>query len=559
METNYKKYGGIIMFLEGFTPYKEEDAEKYNRFRYWAGLTFGDILDKAADIYPGKEALVDGKSRLTYSGVREKTNRLAIGLMTLGIEAKDRVLLQLPNWNEFIFAYFALQKIGAIPVLLIDRYRQYEINHLIDLTGATGWIVAEKFKKVDYLSIIQDVLKESPQIRHVVLARGKAQKGLRSLEQLIEEAELTHENLTRLAGRRPDPMQVAHMGPTGGTTGLPKVVPRTHNDYLNRSEYGARALELNNNDSCLIVSPAAHDLALNIAICTTILTFGKVVMLASTNPEDICRAIEKERITLLAWTPALAHRLVNFEDLGDYDMSSLKEMYCGGGASPMELIRDVNEKLGCIYINGYGATEGMNVQTRLDYDMEMVHRTVGRPTCPYDTYKIVDEDGRELPPNTSGQIVLKGPGIFTGYYNAPEENKKAFDKDGFFKTGDLAMFDDDGNIILTGRLREIIKRGGESISTVEIERLIVTHPDIESVAVVGMPDPELGERACAFIQPKPGAKPSFDEIISFLKDKGASVLQLPERVEFIDTLPLTKAKKLDKRALEEDIKKKMGI
>lgn len=547
------------MFLEGFAPYKKEDAEKYNRLRWWAGLTFGDILDKAADIYPDKEALVDGKTRLTYSQVREKANRLAISLMELGIKPQDRILVQVPNWNEFVYAYFALQKIGAIPILLIDRYRQYEINHLFSLTGATSWIVAEKYGKINYLPIIEDILRDNPQTEHIILIRAESQKYLLSLEELIENAKLTDENLTRLAERRPDPMQVAHMGPTGGTTGLPKVVPRTHNDYLCRVEYVARAWELNSNDTLLITAPVGHDLPFSIGLCSTIFTFGKIVMLGSTNPEDICKTIGKEKVTAIAWVPTLAHRLVNFEGLKDYDISSLQKMYCGGGVSPMELVRDVNEKLGCIYINAYGATEGMNVQTRMDYNTEIVHRTVGKPTCPYDTYKIVDENGRELPPNTPGELVVKGPGIFTGYFNAPEENKKAFDSHGFFRTGDLAMIDDSGNIILTGRIREMIKRGGESISAVEIENLIVTHPDVASVAVIGMPDPEMGERVCAYIQPKTGAKLSFGKIISFLKDRGASVLQLPERIEFIDSLPLTKARKLDKTSLEEDIKKKLAM
>jgi len=547
------------MLLKGFTPYKKEDAEKYNRLRWWAGLTFGDILDKAADIYPDKEALVDSKTRLTYAQVREKANRLAISLMELGIKAQDRVLVQIPNWNEFVYSYFALQKIGAIPVLLIARYRQYEIKHLCHLTEATAWIVPEEYGKINYLPIIDDVLKDNPQTNHVILVRGKGHKRLPGLEKLIEDAKSTGKNLLKLTDRRPDPMQVAHMGPTGGTTGLPKVVPRTHNDYLCRAEYIARGWELTSNDTLLAVAPVGHDLTSSIGLCPTIFAFGKVVMLDSTEPEDICSAIQKEKITALAWTPALAHRLVNFEGLSDFDVSSLAKMYCGGGASPPDLVKAVNEKLDCIYINAYGATEGMNIQTRLNYDVEMVHRTVGKPTCPNDTYKVVDENGKEQPPNSAGQLLVKGPGIFTGYYNAPAENKNALDKDGFFRTGDLAMFDDSGNIILTGRLREIIKRGGESISAVEIENLIVTHPDVDAVAVIAMPDPVMGERACAYVQPRPGARVSFEEIISFLKGKDASVLQLPERIEFIDSLPLTKARKLDKRALEEDIKKKIKI
>jgi len=548
-----------MMLLKGFTPYKEEDAEKYNRLRWWAGLTFGDILDKAADIYPDKEALVDSKSRLTYAQVREKTNRLAISLMELGIKPQDRVLVQLPNWNEFVYCYFALQKIGAIPVLLIARYRQYEIDHLCRLTDATAWIVPEKYGKVSYLPIIDDVLKDNPQIKHIILVRERNHKRFSNVERLIDGADLTEDNLLKLAERRPDPMQVAHMGPTGGTTGLPKVVPRTHNDYLCRVEYAARSWELNNNDTLLVAAPIGHDLAFSIGLCSSIFTFGKVVMLDSTEPEDICRAIEKEKVTATAWVYTLSSMLINFEGLSDYDLSSFGKMYSPGGTATIEMIRDFNEKLGCIYINAYGGTEGMNVQTRLDYDMETVQRSVGKPTCPYDTYRIVDEKGRELPPNTPGEIAVKGPGVFTGYYNAPEENEKVFDKNGFFRTGDLAMKDESGNIILTGRIREMIKRGGESISTVEIENLIIQHPDVAAVAVIGMPDPVMGEKACAYIQSKPGAKLTFDEIISFLKGKDASVLQLPERIEFMDSLALTKTNKVDKRALEDDIKKKIGI
>ncbi len=547
---------GLKMFLEGFIPYKEEDAEKYNRLRWWAGLTFGDLIDKAADVYPHKMGFVDGRSRLTFSQAREKVNRLAISFMDLGIEVLERVLVQLPNWNEFIYAYFALQKIGAIPVLLIDRYREYEINDLIRLTGATHWIVPRKYKKVDYLPIIKDVLKGNPQIKHVCLVREERPGKFLSLERLIEGTALTQAGLVKLAERRPDPMQVGHLGPTGGTTGSPKVVPRTHNDYLCRVEYAARAWELTSNDTMLIANPIGHDLPFSIGLCSILFVYGKTVMLDSTAPEYMCRIIEKERVTAVPFVPALAARLAMFPGLENYDFSSLRKMYVGGGSAVPEVVKAVNEKLGCIYLNAYGGTEGMNAQTRLEDDFETVLRTVGKPTCPYDTYKVVDEHGNELPPKSSGELLVKGPGIFTGYFNASEENEKAFDKDGFFKTGDMAMFDEAGRIILTGRLREMIKRGGESISTVEMERLIVTHPDVEAVAVVGMPDPELGERACAYIQPKPGSKPSFDEIISFLKGKGASVLQLPERIEFVDNMPLTKTKKLDKRALEEDIKKK---
>ncbi|UCE53839.1 MAG: AMP-binding protein, partial [Desulfobacterales bacterium] len=277
----------MITYLEGFTPYKKEDADIYNRLRRWAGLTFGDILDKAADIYPEKEALVDRQIRLTYAQVKEKTDKLAIGFIDLGIKPLDRVLVQLPNWAEFIFTYFALQKIGAIPILLVARHRQVEINHLVQLTEANSWIVAERYQKVDYIPIINDVLQNNSQIKHVVLVRTTHHDSFLSLESLIQNTALTDDKLSLLADRRPDPMQVAHMGPTGGTTGLPKVAPRTHNDYLSRVEYAARACEFNNHDICLIAAPAGHDLTFSMAICLTIFTFGKLVMLDSFEPEDV--------------------------------------------------------------------------------------------------------------------------------------------------------------------------------------------------------------------------------------------------------------------------------
>ena len=545
--------------LEGCTPYEEAEAEKYNRLRWWSGLTFGDLLDRAADVYPGKEAYVDMENRLTFSQTREKADKLAISLMERGVKSKDRVLLQLPNWVEFPISYFALQKIGAIVVLLIDRYRQYEINHLIQLTGATGWIVAEKYKKVDYIPIVEDVLKENPQVEHVVLARDTGRSTFLSMDKLIEETERSAENLHQLAERRPDPMQVAHMGPTGGTTGLPKAVPRTHNSLICGSDFCAKAWEVNLHEVCLLSGPLGHDLAFSKGFLGCALAMGKVVLLDSVEPADICRAVEQEKVTAIVWVPTLANRLVQFEGLEDYDLSSLKKMHCGGGASLPDMIKNVKEKLGCDFYNAYGATEGMTTMNRSGDTVETIFHTVGKPTCPYDTYKVVDPLGKTLPPNTPGELVIKGPGVFTGYYRAPEEDAKVFDEERFFHTGDVAKIDDNGYITLTGRIKEMINRGGESISATEIEKLITEHPDVVLVAVVPMPDPDLGERVCAYIQTKPDVTLTFEEIISFLRDQKASVLQLPERIEFLESLPLTKAEKIDKRALKEDIEKKLGV
>jgi non-ribosomal peptide synthetase component E (peptide arylation enzyme) len=375
---------------------------------------------------------------------------------------------------------------------------------------------------------------------------------------MIEQTELKERNLVRLAKRRPDPMQVAHMGPTGGTTGLPKVVPRTHNSLICGIEYGARAWEMDIHDTCLLAGPIGHDLTFTKGLCGSLFTFGKTVFLDSMVPEDICHTIQQEKVTAVVWVPTLAKRLIDFEGLKNYDLSSLKKMHCGGGVSLPEIIKGVWEKLGCTFFNAYGGTEGQTTITRSEDNPQTILHTVGRPTCPYDTYKVVDRNGKELPPNTPGELIIKGPGVFTGYYKAPEENKMAFNKEGFFRTGDVIKIDEAGNVTITGRLKEMINRGGESISATEIESLIIGHPGVAIVAVIPMPDPVMGERVCACIQPKPGANLNFDKIIAYLKERKASVLQFPERIEFIVDMPLTKAEKVDKKALIEDIKKKIS-
>jgi non-ribosomal peptide synthetase component E (peptide arylation enzyme) len=546
------------MLLKGYQPYRKEDAELYARRRWWTGLTCGGLLDKAADIYPERIAVVDSQARLTYGQLRETADRLAIALLDLGLKPLDKVLLQLPNWHEFAYIYFALQKIGAIPVLLIDRYRQYEANHLCRTVQASAWIAPGAWGGVDYASIIDDVLKNNPQTKHVIMVRASESCPYHRVEDLIAPVRWSKEAAERLESCRPDPSEVAHMGPTGGSTGIPKVALRAHHDILCSTEYATAAWELNLHDTILLATPIGHDLTFTKGFLGIVGAYGRAVMLDSTDPARICAAIQQEKVTAVVWVPTVAARLLDFSGLKDYDLSSLKKMHCGGGKSQPELIKAVQEKLDCVYFNACGSTEGLSCMTRSHYDVDRICRTVGKPTCPYDIYRIVDTDGRELPSNAEGELLIKGPSIFIGYYNNQEENDIAFTTDGFFRTGDQAMIDETGDVILCGRLKDTIKRGGESISAPEIETLISQHPDVVLVAVVGMPDPEMGERVCAYIQPRTGAKLDFAAVISFLKGLGASVLQLPERIEFVDAMPLTQTEKVDKSYLREDIKRKIS-
>lgn len=546
------------MPIDGFDPYKPEEIETYNKYRWWLGLTWGDLLDRGSDLYPEKEILVDDTARLTYQELREKVDRLAISFLEMGIKQRDFVLLQLPNWHEFIIAFYALQKVGAIVVLLVARHGLSEINYLCSLTHPVAWIGPEQYRNIEYLPLIKSVRKDNSELRHIISVRAPENEAFIPLEDLIDKGKLTAANLEALAARRPDPMEVSIILPTGGTTGLPKAVPRTHNDYLASVEYHTKAWEMTMHDVVLTSAPVSHAQAIHNGVGGAFFHCAKYVLIDSTNAEDICRVIAQEKVTAFPTVPALIKRILELENLKAYDLSSLAKIYAGGAPSSPELVRSVYRQIGCKFVNTFGSSEGPGAMTRLNDDFEIICTTVGKKDCPYAQVRIIDQYGQEVPPNKEGELTMKGPNIFNGYFKSPEENKKTFTEDGFFKTGDLAKIDASGFIAITGRIKETILRGGETISAPGIERLIASHPAVADVAVIGMPDAALGERICAYIQLKPGLSLNFEELVAYLKSSGASVLQLPERIEFISPLPLTNIGKIDKKMLREDIRGKLG-
>ncbi len=545
------------MAVEGFREYDRKDRELYNRMRWWLGMTWGDLLDKASDIYPDRTGLVDSTGSWTYLQLRQQVDRLALGLMKLGIQSGEWILLQFPNWHEYVVAFFAAQKIGALTLLLIPRHNQSEIGYLSELTRPTAWLLPEYYGKIEYEPIVADVLRHNPQLQHVIYVRARQENTHPTLESLIEQTELTGESHRALRQRRPDPDEVSHIMPTGGTTGLPKASVRTHNSYICNVEYHSRVWEITSNDVLMVITPVGHSMAMHWGIGAAFLNYAKLVLLDSTQPEDICHWIEREKVTAVPSVPALISRVVAMDGLERYDLSSLRKISVGGAPSTPELLKAAYEKLKCVVINGFGSSEGTNTATRPGDTIETICNSVGRPACPYDMIKVVDENGSEVPPGIDGELVSKGPGIFTGYFKSEEENAQIFTGDGFFKTGDKARRDELGNITITGRLKDIINRGGEKISALEIEQRLSAHPSIRDAVVVGMPDAVLGERICAYVVPAGEQSLTLEEIIVFLKSNGASVQQLPERIEVIEELPMTKVGKVDKKTLRDDIRQKI--
>ncbi len=551
------------MVLEGANPFPKEWADLYSRKRWWLGIPLGEMLDRTCDLYPYKEALVAGEVRLTFHQLREQTDRAALAFLELGIQKLDRVLLQIPNWAEFVFAYYGLHKIGAIPVMCIPRFSQREIEHFFKITEAKAWIVPFRFEKIEYKPMIEALRSQPSSLKHILVieSMGKGDEPFPEetipFNALLKKIDLLRYPKDDLQSFRPDPDEICHLMPTGGTTGLPKLVPRTHNDWLCNVEYRSKAWERSPRDITLIATPITHNMAIEVSLNPAFLTGGKVVMISSTRPREILEAIEKERVTTTILAVAQVQQIVDFQDLDRYDISSLQVIGTGGSHMPPEVIRKIYDQLKCKFFNVYGSSEGPCTQTRYDDPEEAVFHTVGWPICPYDEFKVIDSNGNKLPHEEEGELVARGPTIFRGYYKSESENREAFTPDGFYRTGDIAKFDREGRLILTGRKKDIIIRGGENISAKEVEELIVSHPKVEQVAAVAMPDPILGERVCAFIKPKKGAIISFEEIVSYLKEKKTSVLNLPERIEVIEEMPLTNVGKVDKRKLREEIKEKL--
>ncbi|MDP2646908.1 MAG: AMP-binding protein [Desulfobacterales bacterium] len=545
------------MKLQGVTPYTADAARLYHQKRWWLGMTMGDIFDRTSDLYADREALVGEAKRYTWAQLRSMVDQMAYNLVQEGFERGDPVLLQVPNWPEFVISYFALQKAGLVMVLLTVNHTAREISHLAKLTRPRGWILPDRYREINYLPLVRQVQQENPMLEKVILIGRTIPEGFLKYDRLLKTGASREQVQHLLDQARPDPGDVCQILPSGGTTALPKGAPRTHNDYICNLEYLAKAWDLNSTDTVLVVTTVGHNLALVACVTPAVFQGARQVVLDSTRPEDFCRIVEAEKITCTGLVPTLVSRYVNFENLADYDLSSLKRIYVGAANSPPELVRNVEEKIGARYINAFGMVEGPLAQSRPHHPMEVRCHTIGRPCCPYDEFVTLDPDGNINPAGRQGELAARGPGVFTGYLKNPQANRDAFTPDGYFRTGDLAVIDEAGFIRITGRLKDIIIRGGENIAARDVEDLISAHPEVEYVAVVGMPDADLGEQVCAYVKTVEGSGIGEKEINRHLEEAGASKIHYPARIEFINDFPLTAAGKADKKVLKMDIEGKL--
>lgn len=550
-----------LHYLEGANPYPADVIKEYTAKGWWQNLTYGDKLDRSAASYPDKVAVVDERTQLTYAELKDKVDRLAIALLELGVKKYDRMLIQLPNRHEFVIAYYAMHKIGAVPVLAIPRHEHREVSHFFKLTEPVGWIVPLQDGTREFLPLIDQIRPKAESLKYLIMLDDEEAlpSGALSMEKLVTGVRLGDYPADYLKQFHPDPNDVGVILPTGGTTGLPKGVPRTHNSFLANIRY--TGADTRPEDVVGLATPIGHTMAQQGSVGGSIMKGATLALIAVPRAKDIMEAIQKNRITKLGLVPTQLEDILNHPDLDKYNLGSLRTLVTAGAALRPELAKKAQElfsKIGANFSGGaFGSTEGPCTMHSPDEPAEVFRTSIGKPMCEGDHWKSIDDQERELPPNSEGELVAKGPLVFNGYYRSEAENKEIFTKDGYYKMGDLGKIDEAGHIFITGRKKDVIQRGGEGVVPSEIESLLHMHPDVEAASVIGMPDLRLGEKACAYVILKPGKTLNFEEVTSFLKGLGAGKLLLPERLEIVDELPKTPIGKVDKKTLRKDIEKRL--
>jgi 2,3-dihydroxybenzoate-AMP ligase len=465
---------------------------------------------------------------------------MAAGFLALGLRRGDRVVVQLPNTAAFVVAFLALVRIGAAPVLALPAHRESEIRYLCELSEASAYICADRDGDFDYRT----------------MARGLP------VEHVIVDGE--PEEFTALPSLDADPVPIDGPAPSdvgvlllsGGTTGLPKLIPRTHRDYVYNLEASAEVCGFTPSTVYLVVLPAAHNFAL---ACPGVLgvfsTGGTVVLSPSGAPDDAFPLIERERATVCAVVPPIALLWLDAVTWQDEDISSLELLQVGGAKFAAERAAEVPGVLGCQVQQVFGMAEGLLNYTRLDDPRDLVERTQGRPLSPADEIRIVDEDGKQVAPGDVGELLTRGPYTLRGYCRAPEHNARSFTPDGHYRTGDLVRQLPSGHLIVEGREKDQINRGGDKISAEELENHLLAHPAVHDAAVVGVPDPVMGERTCAFlIIREDGKTPTLPEIKDFLRTRGLAAYKFPDRLETADAFPRTPVGKISKKALASRVR-----
>lgn len=504
----------------------------------WHDLPFGAAFSEWSGMYDERTCVVDGERRTTYRTAWQRSRRLAAHFLKIGARKGDVVLFRLGNSDNFVFTLFALYEIGLVPVMLRAANRQQEIAQIARQTAPTLFITMDDYLGEDSHAMAREVRDLCPSIKEVIFEH--------ELPGLFDDPA---NDLSSMHYERPAADDVALIMLSGGTTGMPKLVPHTHFSYLFQATCMADRGGDNPDDNCLIVLPASHNYTLLSDLFPTLVSGGTLVMCKDPSPADICHLIAKERITHFSLVPTLARLCITYRQAYDEDdISSLRYISEGGSEVTRDLAQDTMETFGCPFQNAYGMVEGYASTSYIEDPADIILDNLTTTVIAGDEVKIIDENERELPPNTLGNFAFRGPCRFNGYLGKGLSDREAFTEDGFYKTGDLAYLDEYGRLSIRGRVKDQINRAGESIMPEAIETSIRRSSAVEDCAVIGAPDDELGQRIVAFARAR-DRRPSRAELNEELRALGVSEHHLPDDLIYIDELPETPTKKVDKKEL----------
>ncbi|WND34102.1 (2,3-dihydroxybenzoyl)adenylate synthase [Streptomyces sp. BB1-1-1] len=540
------------------------EAARYRAIGHWQGFTFGARLRQASTDHGGRVALVDGDRRWTYTDLDIEADRVAHGLRALGIERGDRVVVQLPNCAEFVLVWFGLQRLGAVPVHAMPGHRRREVGHLVRVSGAVACVVPDLHARFDHRELMRETRAEQGpggSLRTVVVV------GDSGSESGFVPFETLRATPLPLPGRTaPDalpapvsedggagPADVALLLLSGGTTGLPKLIPRTHDDYAYNARACAEVCALDERTVYLAVLPVGFNFTFACpGVLGTLMAGGTVVLAPDPSPQTAFALVEREGVTVTSLTPPLATHWVDEAASGSWDLNSLSVVQVGGARLPEEHARKLGPALGATVQQVFGMAEGLINLTRLDDPEDLVCATQGRPVSPDDEILVVDADGRPVPDGAAGELLTRGPYTLRGYYRAEDHNRTAFTPDGYYRTGDVVRRLPTGHLVVVGRIKDQINRGGEKIAAVEVEEQLLTHPAITAAALVGVPDERWGERTVAFVVCD-GEAPGAREVAAHLRERGLAGYKTPDEVVQVAGLPLTAVGKVDKAALAQTL------
>jgi acyl-CoA synthetase (AMP-forming)/AMP-acid ligase II len=514
---------------------------------WWGNDTIYRLLSARVAAHPEREALVDSRRRITYAELKDGIDRTAAVLKAHGIGRGDVVTIQLPNWIEFAFVFFALELLGAVANKISPDFRSREVSYILRFSKSRAYVCARDFKGFDYPGMVRALMPELPDLRFICVVDGAGEGGTVSLAAALA----TTPPLPAAERVAMSADEVFRMAFTSGTTGNPKCVLHSFNTTLPACRVLTRDMQASESDVFLIYLPVGLNWGY-LLLVQALLLGARAVLLDRFAGRAALELIAREKVTFVASAPASLIAMLNEQDLDRYECSSLRVVITGGASCPVETLRAFQRRMAGHLIELYGMLEtGYHTYTRFSDDAEEVNGTIGRCVDGMGL-RLIDADGRDVPRGEEGEIAADGPSVHLGYYNNPQANAEAF-TDGWFRTGDLGVVADAaGNVRIVGRSKEIINRGGKKFFPREVEEILYTHPKVLHAAMVGVADPRLGERNCLCVVPKNGATVTLDEFTAFLRDQVATY-KLPERLEVLDELPFTPTGKIQRFILQRQI------